>query len=402
MDAVIVATARTPIGRAFKGFFHQTRPEELASAAITSLLAKVPALDPALIDETIMGVGVPGGQQGSNIARVTNIMVGLDDVPAHVVSRFCASSTQAIRSAAQAIWSGEGECFIAAGVESISSMAFTDVDNLSGAHSPAFEKAAARTAASSASLDAWHDPRQQNELPDVYISMGQTAENLANTLGISRLEQDQIALRSQERASQSARIGFWAREITPYQLGDQLIDTDQSMRPETSLDGLSQLQPAFREQGSVTAGNSCPLNDGAAALLIVSAAFAAKHNLKPVAKILGTSVAALSPEIMGQGPVEAIQKLEHRLGIQGRVDQYEINEAFAVQLAANIRALAIPLEKVNLNGGSIAIGHPYGMTGARIATTLINSLQTHDHKIAIEAMCVAGGQGMAIALERID
>ena len=402
MDAVIIETARTPIGRAFKGSLRNTRPEQLAGAALKSLLAKVPELDPTLIDETILGVGVPGGEQGSNLARVTNVLVGLDSVPAHVVSRFCASSAQAIRSAAQAIWSGEGHCFIAAGVESISSMARTDVDNLTGAVSPSFVDAQARTARNALSLDPWQDPRLLSELPDVYIPMGQTAENLANTFGISRQEQDEIALRSQILATHSTESGFWAREISPIETEFGLFGSDESIRSSTSLDGLAALDSVFRVGGSVTAGNSCPLNDGAAAVLIVSSEFAAKHNLKPVARILGTAVAALSPEIMGQGPVEAIQKLEHRLSLKGKVDQYEINEAFAVQVAANLRALEIPLEKVNVNGGSIAIGHPYGMTGARIAITAINSLQTHGHKIAIEAMCVAGGQGMAIAIERID
>lgn len=401
-EVYVVATNRTPIGRAFKGTLASERPEDLAVSAIQGLLSKTPNIEPSDIGELILGVGVPGGQQGSNLARVVAILLGWDSVPAHVVSRFCASSTQAIRSAAQAIKSGEEHCIIAAGVESISSMAITDVDNMEGAKSPHFDDAVSRTAEMQKSEALWKDPRKKNQLPDIYISMGQTAENLAGLHSITREEQDEFALRSQYLAAESAKKGFWEREITPYQFADgSAMSSDESPRPSTTSEGLAGLQPVFRENGTVTAGNACPLNDGAAAVMLASEEFVQKHNLQPIARILGGASSALSPEIMGQGPVGAIKTLEKRLGLADKVDQYEINEAFAAQILANVKALEIDLEKVNLNGGSIAVGHPYGMTGARIAGTLINSLEFHQHKIGIEAMCVAGGQGMAIAIERI-
>ena len=403
MSAVyVMETSRTPIGRAIKGVFSNERPENLAKSAVQSLMAKVPEVAPSDIDELILGVGVPGGQQGSNLARVVAVLMGWDTVPAHVVSRYCASSTQAFRSAAQAIMSGEEHCVIAAGVESISSMALTDVDNLPGSKSPVFETAIQRTEAFSRQGGLWQDPREKNQLPNIYISMGETAENLANIFGISRQDQDDYALRSQTLAEKARQDGFWSREIDPYQLQNgSKVTEDESPRPSTSAAGLAGLDPVFREAGTVTAGNACPLNDGASALLLASEDFVQKHGVKPRARILGGAASAISPEIMGQGPVGAIEKLESKLGLRGRVEQYEINEAFAVQVLANIRTLGLDLEKVNLNGGSIAVGHPYGMTGARIAGTLINSLETHDHEIGIEAMCVAGGQGMAIAFERI-
>ena len=403
MSAVyVMETSRTPIGRAIKGVFSNERPENLAKSAVQSLMAKVPEVAPSDIDELILGVGVPGGQQGSNLARVVAVLMGWDTVPAHVVSRYCASSTQAIRSAAQAIMSGEEHCVIAAGVESISSMALTDVDNLPGSKSPVFETAIQRTEAFSRQGGLWQDPREKNQLPNIYISMGETAENLASIFGISRRDQDDYALRSQTLAEKARQDGFWSREIDPYQLQNgSKVTEDESPRPSTSAAGLAGLDPVFREAGTVTAGNACPLNDGASALLLASEDFVQKHGVKPRARILGGAASAISPEIMGQGPVGAIEKLESKLGLRGRVEQYEINEAFAVQVLANIRTLGVDVEKVNLNGGSIAVGHPYGMTGARIAGTLINSLETHDHEIGIEAMCVAGGQGMAIAFERI-
>ena len=403
MSAVyVIETSRTPIGRAFKGVFSNERPENLAKSAVQSLMAKVPEVAPSDIDELILGVGVPGGQQGSNLARVVAVLMGWDTVPAHVVSRYCASSSQAIRSAAQAIMSGEEHCVIAAGVESISSMALTDVDNLPGSKSPVFETAIQRTEAFSRQGGLWQDPREKNQLPNIYISMGETAENLANLFDISRRDQDDYALRSQTLAEKARQDGFWSREIDPYQLQNgSKVTEDESPRPSTSAAGLAGLDPVFREAGTVTAGNACPLNDGASALLLASEDFVQKHGVKPRARILGGAASAISPEIMGQGPVGAIEKLESKLGLRGRVEQYEINEAFAVQVLANIRTLGVDVEKVNLNGGSIAVGHPYGMTGARIAGTLINSLETHDHEIGIEAMCVAGGQGMAIAFERI-
>ena len=407
-EPVIVATARTPIGRAFKGSFLAERPEDLAASVIAAALAFVPQVDPREIDDLIVGCGVPGGIQGSNLARVIAVQLGWDSVPGVVVSRFCASSLQSIRSAAHAIRAGEGDVFIAAGVESISSFAQTDVDGLPHAHSPHFAAAAQRTG-SRAALNAlsgspWSDPRNDGAMPDVYIQMGQTAENVASLTGISRLDQDNYALRSQSLAAASTASGFWADEINPYRRTDgSLVLTDDSPRPQTTLDALTGLQPAFREGGSVTAGNSCPLNDGAAAVVIMSHERARQLGIVPLARILGTGVSAVSPEIMGTGPVGAMSGLLDRLGMSlGDIDEFEINEAFAVQVLANVQALGIDPERVNVNGGSLAVGHPYGMTGARIATTLVHSLRVHDRQFGLEAMCVAGGQGMALALERMS
>lgn len=402
-EAVIVATARTPIGRAFKGSFAAERPEDLAVAAIEAAVGAVPQLDPQEIEDIILGCGVPGGIQGSNLARVIAVQLGWDTVPGLTVSRFCSSSLQSIRSAAHAIRAGEGDVFIAAGVESISSFAMTDVDNLPGSRNPSFDAAGARSRRRADTKEAWTDPRQDGEVPDVYIQMGQTAENIASLTGISRHDQDQFALRSQTLASASGVAGFWAEEVTPYLRRDgALVSADDSPRPGTTLDGLSGLQPAFRAGGSVTAGNSCPLNDGAAALVIMSDRRARELGIDPLARILGTSVSATSPEIMGTGPVAAIRQLLRRLGMSvADFDEVEINEAFAVQVLSNMRELGVDPERVNVNGGSLALGHPYGMTGARIATTLVHSLRAHDRQFGLEAMCVAGGQGMALAIERL-
>lgn len=407
-EPVIVATARTPIGRAFKGSLAAERPENLAAAAITGALEQVPQLDPREIEDLIVGCGVPGGIQGSNLARVIAVQLGWDSVPGVIVSRFCASSLQSIRSAAHAIRSGEGDVFVAAGVESISSFEQTDVDGLPHAHSPNFAAAAERSRVraklSAISGNSWSDPRLDGAMPDVYIQMGQTAENVAALTGISRLDQDNYALRSQSLAAASAVSGFWADEISPYRRADgSIVWADDSPRPSTTLEALAGLQPAFRDGGSVTAGNSCPLNDGAAAVVIMSHTRARELGILPLARILGTGVSAVSPEIMGTGPVGAISRLLDRLGMSlGEIDEFEINEAFAVQVLTNIRALGIDPARVNVNGGSLAVGHPYGMTGARIATTLVHSLRVHDRQFGIEAMCVAGGQGMALALERLS
>ena len=403
-NAVIVATARTPIGRAFKGSFATERPEELAAAVIRAALEKVPELDTSHIDELIVGCGVPGGVQGSNIARIVAIRLGWDSVPAHTVSRFCASSVQAIRSAAHAIEAGDGSVYISAGVESISSFQLTDVDGLPGAHSPFFDDAVAETVSRSQSAGRWVDPRLGFRVPDPYIPMGQTAENLADLDGISRRDQDEFALRSQLLTAGSRERGFWNEEITPYRRADGVvIAADDSPRPDTTREALSGLKPAFRIDGSVTAGNSCPLNDGAAALVIMSEERAIQLGITPLARILATSISAVSPEIMGRGPVSSIKRVLARARLSvADVDQFEINEAFAVQVLSNIRELGIDQSAVNVNGGSIALGHPYGMTGARIATTLIHSLQAHNQEIGVEAMCVAGGQGMALVLQRLS
>lgn len=400
---VIVAAARTPIGRAVRGSLAGERPEDLAIAAISAAMQQAPGLDPAEIEDIHLGVGVPGGMQGSNLARVVAVALGWDRTPGVTVSRFCASSLHAIRSAAQAIRSGEGTAFVAAGVESISSFRTTDVDRLPDARSPLFRAAGRHAERQAADEVPWTDPRAAGLLPDVYIAMGQTAENIARLHGIGRDEQDAYALRSQERTRDRASSGFWAEEITPYRTADgRLVTVDDSPRPSTSKEGLAGLQPVFRPGGSVTAGNSCPLNDGASALVIMSDERAEELGLTPLAEIIGSSTGAVSPEIMGMGPVPAIERLLARTGLTvDDFDEIEINEAFAVQVLANARALGIDPERLNVNGGSIALGHPYGMTGARIATTLIHSLRSHGGTLGLEAMCVAGGQGMAIALRRL-
>lgn len=400
---VIVSAVRTPIGRAHRGSLAKERPEDLAAAAISAAVAGARGLDPAEIDDIHLGVGVPGGMQGSNLARVVAVALGWDQTPGVTVSRFCASSLHAIRSAAHAIRAGEGSVFVAAGIESISSFRSTDVDNLPSARCPRFFAAAERVEEQAAQGERWSDPRDSNRLPDIYISMGQTAENLAGLYGISRDEQDDYALRSQQRAFEREQSGFWTEEITPYTTSDgRIIVTDDSPRPLTTKDALAELKPVFRPDGSVTAGNSCPLNDGASALVIMSDERAEELGLVPLAEILGSSTAAVSPEIMGMGPVPAIERLLAQTGLAiGDFDEIEINEAFAVQVLANARQLEIDPQRLNVNGGSIALGHPYGMTGARIATTLIHSLQTHGGTLGLEAMCVAGGQGMAMALRRL-
>lgn len=396
--AVIVAAARTPIGRATKGSLTDERSEDLTAFAVREAMARVPQLEPQSIDDLILGVGVPGGSQGGNLARIVGVILGWDRVPGVTVSRYCASSLQAIRMAAHAIRSGEGSAFVAAGVESISSLARYNVDGIPGAHSPHFDDRG------STSSGVWHDPRDDGELPDVYIPMGQTAENLADFIGISRAEQDAWAFRSQQRAAQAIDAGFWSREITPYVTATGAVLThDESPRPTTTIEGLAALRPVFRPEGTVTAGNSCPLNDGAAAVVVMSQERADELGIAPLARIIGTAVSALSPEIMGNGPVGAISRLLQSTGLSTTdIDEFELNEAFAAQVIANLRLLEIDPEKVNLNGGAIAVGHPYGMTGARIAGTLVNSLSTHDHVIGVEAMCVAGGQGMAMAIERLS
>lgn len=403
-EPVIVAAARTPIGRAFKGRLAQERPEDLAAAAIAAALDQVPELDASQVEDLVLGCGVAGGMQGSNLARVVAVQLGLDTVPGLTVSRFCASSLQAIRSAAHAITAGEGHVFVAAGVEAISSFAVTDVDNLPGAKSPRFDDARERTLQRAAGGGRWLDPRESGHLPDVYIPMGQTAENLAEVSGIGRREQDAFALRSQQLTARATADGFWAREITPYVTADGTrVDADDSPRPGTDAQALAALAPVFRERGTVTAGNSCPLNDGAAAVIVMSDVRARELGIAPQARILGTGVSAVSPEIMGRGPVGAIRGVLGRLGLSvADVDEFEINEAFAVQVLANAAELGIDLDRVNRNGGSIAVGHPYGMTGARIAGTLLHSLREHDHEIGLEAMCVAGGQGMAMVVERLS
>jgi acetyl-CoA C-acetyltransferase len=403
-EAVIVAAARSPIGRAFKGSLTTIRPDDLLAQIVSAALAKVPALDPATVEDLIVGCGLPGGEQGFNIARVTAILLGLDTVPGTTVNRYCSSSLQSTRMAYHAIKAGEGDVFISGGVECVSRFAKGSSDSLPDTQNPEFDAAKARTKATAESESPWHDPRADGEIPDVYIAMGQTAENVAGLRGISRLEQDEFGVRSQNLAEKALANGFWQREITPVTLPDgSVVSADDGPRPGTTLEKIAALKPVFREHGTVTAGNCCPLNDGAAALVVMSDTKAAELGLTPLARIVATGVSGLSPEIMGLGPIPAVRQALGRAGMSiDDVDLVEINEAFAAQVIPSYRELGIDLSKLNVNGGAIAVGHPFGMTGARIATTLINSLQFHDKTIGLETMCVGGGQGMAMIFERLS
>ena len=402
-EAVIVATARSPIGRAFKGSMTSIRPDDLLTQIVTAVLAKVPALDPSTVEDLIVGCGLPGGEQGFNLARVVAVQLGLDTVPGTTVNRYCSSSLQTTRMAYHANKAGEGDVFISAGVECVSRFVKGSSDSLPDTQNPAFDAAQARAKETAEAETAWHDPRADGTLPDVYIAMGQTAENVAGLRGISRAEQDEFGVRSQNLAEKALANGFWQREITPVTLpsGD-VVANDDGPRPGTTLDKVSTLKPVFREHGTVTAGNCCPLNDGAAAVVVMSDVKAAQLGLTPLARIVSTGVSALSPEIMGLGPVDASKQALRRAGMAvSDVDLVEINEAFAAQVIPSYQELGIDLARLNVNGGAIAVGHPFGMTGARIATTLINSLQFHDKTIGLETMCVGGGQGMAMIFERL-
>ncbi|TVY99722.1 acetyl-CoA C-acetyltransferase [Trebonia kvetii] len=403
-EAVIVGTARSPIGRAFKGSLSSIRPDDLLAQVVTTVLAKVPQLDPALVEDMIVGCGLPGGEQGFNIARVTAVLLGLDGVPGTTVNRYCSSSLQATRMAFHAIKAGEGDVFITAGVECVSRFAKGSSDSLPDTKNPLFAPAQARADATAAAESPWHDPREDGQVPDVYIAMGQTAENVAALRGITRAEQDEFGVRSQNMAEKALADGFWQREITPVTLPDgSVVSADDGPRAGTTLDKVATLKPVFREHGTVTAGNCCPLNDGAAALVVMSDVKAAELGITPLARIVSTGVSALSPEIMGLGPVEASRQAVRRAGMAiSDIDLVEINEAFAAQVIPSYRDLGIDLARLNVNGGAIAVGHPFGMTGARIATTLINSLQFHDKTMGLETMCVGGGQGMAMIFERLS
>src|SRR5580693_7370249 len=403
-EAVIVATARSPIGRAFKGSLTSIRPDDIAVQMVSAALAKVPQLDPATVDDLMLGCGLPGGEQGFNMARVVAILLGLDAVPGTTVNRYCSSSLQTTRMAYHAIKAGEGDVFISAGVECVSRGVKGTSDTWPDTKNPLFGTAIGRTAETAETEAPWHDPRTDGELPDVYIAMGQTAENVAATRGISRLEQDEFGVRSQNLAEKALANGFWQREIVPVTLPDgTVVAADDGPRAGTTLEKISTLKPVFREHGTVTAGNCCPLNDGAAALVVMSDTKAAELGLTPLARIVATGVSGLSPEIMGLGPIEAVRQALGRAGMSiDDVDLVEINEAFAAQVIPSARELGIDPSRLNVNGGAIAVGHPFGMTGARIATTLINSLQFHDKTIGLETMCVGGGQGMAMIFERLS
>jgi acetyl-CoA C-acetyltransferase len=404
-EAVIVSAVRSPIGRAGKGSLVDIRPDDLAAQMVRAALDKVPSLDPTEIDDLMLGCGLPGGEAGFNMGRVVAVLLGYDHLPGCTVTRYCASSLQTTRMAFHAIKAGEGDVFISAGVETVSRYVKGSSDSWPDTHNELFTDAEGRTASVAASgSDEWHDPRADGAVPDVYIAMGQTAENLALSKGVTREEMDEFGVRSQNRAEQAIKDGFWAREITPVKLPDgRVVDHDDGPRAGVTYEKTSQLQPVFRPDGRVTAGNCCPLNDGAAALVIMSDTKAAELGLTPLARIVSTGVSGLSPEIMGLGPVEASTRALARAGMSiGDIDLVEINEAFAAQVIPSYQDLGIDIDRLNVNGGAIAVGHPFGMTGARIATTLINSLQHHDKQFGLETMCVGGGQGMAMVLERLS
>ncbi len=404
-EAVIVAAARSPIGRAFKGSLASIRPDDLAAQMVRAALDQVPQLDPTQIDDLMLGCGLPGGEQGFNMARVVAILLGYDTLPGTTVTRYCSSSVQTTRMALHAIRAGEGDVFVSAGVETVSRFVKGNSDSLPDTHNPLFADAEARTVATAESgTDTWTDPRADGATPDVYIAMGQTAENLARAKGVTREDMDRFGVRSQNRAEQAIADGFFAREITPVTLPDgTVVSTDDGPRAGTTYEAVSQLKPVFRPDGRITAGNACPLNDGAAALVIMSDTKAAELGITPLARILATGVSGLSPEIMGLGPVEASKQALARAGMTiGDVDLVEINEAFAAQVLPSARDLGIDEDKLNVHGGAIALGHPFGSTGARITTTLLNGLRATGGTVGLETMCVGGGQGMALIVERLS
>ncbi|MCC2333852.1 acetyl-CoA C-acetyltransferase [Cellulomonas wangsupingiae] len=405
-EAYVVATARSPIGRAFKGSLRSVRPDDLAAAMVRAALDQVPALDPTRVDDLLLGCGLPGGEQGMNMARVVAVLLGLDTVPGTTVNRYCSSSLQTTRMAFHAIKAGEGDVFVSAGVESVSSLARGSSDFIPGEDltNPVFAEAVERTARSAKGGSTWRDPREDGELPDVYVAMGQTAENVAQRTGTTRRDQDEYATSSQNRAEAALTSGFWERDITPVTLADgTVVSRDDGPRAGVTVEALSALDPVFRPDGTVTAGNCCPLNDGAAALVVVSDRVVDELGLTPLARIVSTGVSALSPELMGLGPVEASRRALALAGLSiGDIDLVELNEAFAAQVLPSARELGVDLDRLNVHGGAIAVGHPFGMTGARITSTLLHGLQERDGTLGLETMCVGGGQGMAMVLERVS
>ncbi|TDZ79038.1 3-ketoacyl-CoA thiolase [Mycobacteroides salmoniphilum] len=402
-EAVIVSLARSPIGRAGKGSLVSMRPDDLAAQMVRAALDKVPALDPKDLDDLIMGCGQPGGEAGFNIGRTVAVQLGYDFLPGTTVNRYCSSSLQTTRMAFHAIKAGEGHAFISAGVETVSRFAKGTPDGYPDSKNPLYDDAQARGAEAAQGATEWHDPRNDGLVPDVYIAMGQTGENVALHTGISREDQDHWGVRSQNRAEKAIADGFFEREITPVTLADgTVVSKDDGPRAGTTYEAISQLKPVFRPNGTITAGNACPLNDGAAALVILSDTRAKELGLTPLARIVSTGVSGLSPEIMGLGPIEAVKRaLAHAGKSIGDIDLFEINEAFAVQVLGSARELGIEEDKLNVSGGAIALGHPFGMTGARITATLLNNLTTYDKTFGVETMCVGGGQGMAMVIERL-
>jgi acetyl-CoA C-acetyltransferase len=385
-EAVIVETARTPIGRANKGSLTGWRPDDLGGFIVGALLAKVPAVSPADVEDVVFGAAVHVAEQGRNLARIVSLLAGLPEtVPGTTVNRFCSSSLQAARIAYHAIKAGEGDVFVAGGVESVT-----------------------RTAGQEFSPDLANPRFTDESRPDfinhIYIPMGLTAENVAAAYGVSRRRMDEFAKLSQDRAVAAADSGFFAAEITPVRLSDgRLLTADDGPRRGTTLERLAELPPVFRPGGSVTAGNSCPLNDGAAAVLVMSGEKARAAGVQPLARIVATAVSGVAPELMGVGPIPAVRTVLDRAGLKiGDIDIVELNEAFAAQVLPVCDELGISIEdQLNPHGGAIALGHPFGMTGARMLTTLIHELRHLDKTFGIATMCVGGGQGMAMVVERL-
>ena len=385
-DAVIVATARSPIGRAYKGSLIDVRADDLAGFAIDALMSKVPEVDRASVADVMVGCALTHHEQGFNVARPASLLGGMpESVPATTVNRFCASSLQTIRMAFHAIERGEGDTYVAGGVDSVTrtyGKGF-DSDDLN----PRFT-----------------DETRDDFIDHVYIPMGNTAENVAERYGITRERMDEFAKRSQDRAVEAQKNGFFDREITPIDVPDgRTIAADDGPRPNTTIEKLAELPPVFKPDGTVTAGNSCPLNDGSAAVLVMSADRVLELGLQPMARIIASSVVGLEPEYMGMGPVTAVQAVLAQAGMDLEdIDVIEINEAFAAQVLASVDELGIDIDRLNPHGGAIALGHPFGMTGARIMGTLINDLRTLDKTLGLETMCVGGGQGLAMIVERLS
>jgi acetyl-CoA C-acetyltransferase len=396
-EAVIVAAVRSPIGRAYKGSLVAENASDVLLQTTRALLARVPDLTWADIDEVLLGCSLAGGEQGGNLGRLLPVMLGLDNVPGTTMNKYCASSMQTTRSANQAIRAGDGDIYLSLGLEMVSRVVDRNPDPHPGERHPMF-------AGSEPGTGQWVDPRDRGEVPDAFMSMGETAENVASMFDIGRAEMDEYACRSQELAATSEREGFWAREITPISLaGGGTFDRDESPRAGTTEQGLAGLKPAFRPDGRITAGNSCPLNDGAAGLVVMSTDRANQLGIRPLARIVATATSAISPEIMGVSTIEASRRAMAAAGLRPhQIDLVEINEAFAAQVIPTYRELGFPLDRVNTFGGAIAVGHPFGMSGARITTTMINALQWTGSRYGLQTMCVAGGQGMAMILERLD
>ncbi|HEX4735069.1 MAG TPA: acetyl-CoA C-acyltransferase [Thermoleophilaceae bacterium] len=404
-EAVIVDAIRSPIGRAFKGSLTGIRPDDLGAFVVDALLDRNPDVDPATVDDLICGCGLPQGEQSYNIGRAISM---LSRLPVHVtgatVARYCASSLNAIAIAGDAIKAGNADTYVAAGVEHVSRVGMWSEDGLPQLFG-AFRQQAPDAMKDQIPMPEWKNPKLNGEdgRPDLYIAMGQTAENVAEKYDVKREDMDRYAQRSQELAVQSQESGFYDNEIVAVEFDGTSVSKDDGPRASSTYEKLAELKPAFRENGRVTAGNSCPLNDGAAAALLMSDERAKELGLKPKARILGWATGGLEPELMGVAPIEAVKNVLKKVGMTiDDIDAVELNEAFAAQVIPIMDECNIPLEKLNTHGGAIALGHPFGMTGARIMATLLNVMETDDKQIGLETMCVAGGQGFAMVVERLN